>query len=38
MEDLRGLSGDQLYGETLPDIWESFMNSIDVDLAKVAFG
>jgi hypothetical protein len=37
-EDLRGLNGDQLYAETLPDIWESFGNSIDVDLAKAAFG
>src|SRR5271155_3596718 len=37
-EDLRGLNGDQLYAETLPDIWESFNNSIDVDLAKAAFG
>jgi hypothetical protein len=37
-EDLRGLNGDQLYTGTLPDIWESFGNSIDVDLAKTAFG
>src|SRR5271154_4676521 len=37
-EDLRGLNGDQLYAETLPDIWESFGNSIDLDLAKAAFG
>ena len=37
-DDLRGLNGDQLYAETLPDIWESFNNSIDVDLAKAAFG
>lgn len=36
-DDLRGLNGDQLYAETLPDIWESFNNSIDVDLAKAAF-
>ena len=37
-DDLRGLNGDRLYAETLPDIWESFNNSIDVDLAKAAFG
>ena len=37
-DDLRGLNGDQLYAENLPDIWESFNNSIDVDLAKAAFG
>jgi hypothetical protein len=37
-EDLRGLNGYYIYSETLPDIWESLKNSIDVELAKVAFG
>jgi len=38
IEDLRGLNRNQLYSESLLDIWESFKNSIDVDLAKTAFG